>query len=231
MNLYSNAQCFPGEWLPPTNHLWPVLEVGRKWWPSLQQLWQFVSEMEWQLEQTPHPPSYWCVMVICDTLSLCWGLWQGQCSGHCSPVPNPNRAGSSLFHSWDSMGYSTEPQQWPWGHATMLSMPLAPVTPLLEPISYTPGLSAGRTFAELLGAPGSGQTASSHTGRGSILTRGLWTCRGAESQVSHAAPSFLHQFSRSVLNCDTLEHCRCLSLLWKLGVWYRTKMERLQVPG
>lgn len=133
-----------------------------------------VSEMEWRLEQTPHPPSYWCVMVIHDTLSLCWGLWQGQCSGHCSPVPNPNMAGSSSFHSWDGMAGIL--QNHSSGHgATMLSMPLALAMALLEPISYTPGLFAGRTFAELLGAPGSGQTASSHTGRGSTLTRGLWT--------------------------------------------------------
>lgn len=56
----------------------------------------------------------------------------------------------------------------------------------LESISYTPGLFAGRTSEELLGAQGSGQTAWFHTSRGSILKRVLWTCSGkAESQVRH----------------------------------------------
>lgn len=62
MNLYSNAQCFPGEWLPPTNHLWPVLEVGRKWWPSPQQLWQ-LSQWNGMTVGTDSPPTQ---LLVCD---------------------------------------------------------------------------------------------------------------------------------------------------------------------
>lgn len=58
---------------------------------------------------------------------------------------------------------------------TSMTVLRALVMALLESISYTPGLSAGRTSEELLGAQGSGQTAWFHTSRGSILKRVLWT--------------------------------------------------------
>lgn len=63
--------------------------------------------------------------------------------------------------SWDGMADVL--QNHSSGHAASatrsMTVLLALATALLESISYTPGLSAGRTFAELLGAQGSGQTA------------------------------------------------------------------------
>lgn len=99
---------------------------------------------------------------------------------------------------------------------TWMTMLLALGMALLESISYTPGLSAGRTSEELRGAQGSGQTAWFHTSRGSTLTRVLWTFRhlfwgfwlevtaGGLSMLPDGFPSS-QWWNRQVLRCKPLK--------------------------
>lgn len=92
---------------------------------------------------------------------------------------------------------------------TWMTMLLALGMALLESISYTPGLSAGRTSEELRGAQGSGQTAWFHTSRGSTLTRVLWTGGRESREPSQTgnivfAPVFQRYLSQSKWWCSTI---------------------------
>lgn len=114
MDLYSNVQWFPGEWLPPTNHLWPVSEVGRKWWPS-PQIWQF-SQWNGMTVGTDSPPTQ---LLVCDGYT--WHL-EPLLGTVTRPVFRPLLSSSKPQHGGQLLvpqlgrhgGYSTEPQQWPW---------------------------------------------------------------------------------------------------------------------
>lgn len=146
-------------------------DVPRKWQHVPRQVWQTVQSVKWNDRDGRLPTCY--VNWVCDS-SIKHHTWFRDADGTSveaifiqttlsskTPTPRfydlPFRCARQRWHG----ECCAERQQRPAGAkaTTLVTGSLAPVTALLESISYTQHLSVGRTSAELLGAQESGRTA------------------------------------------------------------------------
>lgn len=132
-----------------------------------------VSGMEWRRWETPHPL---CSLGLQQSNTPPHAVQDAEGPAQRPALSRPSWAPSCRllvsricpFRRCASRGGVASVLQGSRASATTpVTGCLLPVPALRESISYTPHLSAGRTSAEPPGAQGSGQTAWSHTSRGS----------------------------------------------------------------
>lgn len=184
-----------------------------------------VQSVKWNDRwQTPHPPSYWCVMVYWDASA---GDCADQWSGHCSPDPNPNMVTGSSLASRDGMAVhrttavAVEPVL-PGGWQCCWHLRRLFWDPYLIHQAY-PQEELSQNCSELRDQV----KLHNFTQVGVVHWRVCFELVGeAESQVSSGTPSFLQLFSRCAhlsLNYGTLEHCCLLKLILagQSGIWLK----------